>query len=174
MNFFAEGWWYYKWWRKHRDDYSPDELQRGLIQYGVGLEWWGQGMMVSGVFSLGDLEANYQGFVFYHQLCHGDEPLLTRQEDRWYFSESFDFRNYVYPEWDESWNANIYGQMRWKNIRSTMATYCPMLDSAWVEKQRERYNELDRQTPTEELVMELVATGELPDPQLFDITSVCN
>jgi len=173
-HFFAEGWWYYKWWKKHRDDYPPDELQRRLLQYGVDLEWWALGMKISGVFSLGDLEANYQGFVFYHQLCHGDEPLLYRQEGRWYFSETFDFRNYVYPKWDESWNANIYGQRRWKHIRSTMATYCPMLHDDWVERQRERYSELDKQTPTEELVMELVAVGELPDPQTFDITSVCN
>lgn len=173
-HFFSEGWWYYKWWKKHNDDYSPKELQRRLLQYGVDLEWWVQGMLVTGIFSLGDMESNYQGFVFYHQLCHGDEPLLYQQQGRWFFSENFDFRNYVYPEWDESWNANIYGQMRWKHIRSTMATYCPMLHSPWVEQQRERYSELDTQTPTEELVMELVAAGELPDPKPFDITSVCN
>lgn len=173
-HFFSEGWWYYRWWKKNRDDYTPDELQHRLLQYGVDLEWWVQGMLVTGIFSPGDMEANYQGFVFYQQLCHGEKPLLYRQEGRWYFSETFDFRNYVYPEWDESWNANIYGQMRWKHIRSTMATYCPMLHSAWVKQQRERYSELDTQTPTEELVMDLVAAGKLPDPQDFDITSVCN
>jgi hypothetical protein len=49
-----------------------------------------------------------------------------------------------------------------------------MLQSDWVKQQRERYSELDTQTPTEDLVVELVAAGEMPDPQAFDITSVCN
>ena len=173
-HFFSEGWWYYKWWKKNRDDHSPEELQRELLQYGVSLEWWVQGMMVSGVFSPGDMESNYQGFIFYHRMCHGGEPLLSQREGRWYFSDAFDFRDYVYPEWDESWNPNIYGQARWKNIRSTMSQYCPMLQSDWVEQQRKRYSELDKQTPNEKLVMELVAAGELPDPQEFDITTVCN
>ena len=35
-------------------------------------------------------------------------------------------------------------------------------------------HQLDRQTPTEELIVELVATGELPDPQQFDIATVCD
>lgn len=173
-HFFSEGWWYYKWWKKHQDEFSADELQRELIRYGTQVELWVQGKLVTGVISLADMEANYQGFLFYQQLCHGDEPLLSRQQGRWYFSREFDFRNYVSPEWDESWNTSIFSKLRWKGIRATMATYCPMLHSDWVEQQRARYRELDTQTPTEALVAEQVATGEMPDPRQFDITSVCN
>jgi len=172
-HFFSEGWWYYEWWQKNRDDLSGDELQREMLRYGIKIEWWVQGKMLTGVISPADMEANYQGFLFYRQLCNGDQPLLTRQDGRWQFSKAFDISTYVSPEWDESWNANIYSKQRWKRIRQTMAGYCPLLHSAWVEQQRAHYAELDRQTPTEDLLMEMVAAGKLPDPRSFDITSVC-
>ncbi len=172
-HFFSEGWWYYKWWLKNRDDHSADALQREMLRYGVTLEKWVQGKMLTGVISPADMEANYQGFIFYQQLCHGDEPLLYQQEGRWHFSETFDIGHYVSPEWDESWNANIYSDVRWKGIRQTMAGYCQDLNSPWVEQQRSHYAELDQKTPMEELLEEMVAAGELPDPQSFDITTVC-
>jgi hypothetical protein len=172
-HFMSEGWWYYRWWKKREDKYSPEELQRKMIKFGVKLESGGQGYWVTGVFSPADLEANYQGFLFYQQLCHGDKPLLYQQEGRWHFSDAFDIRNYVNPDWDESWLPNIFKERRWKHIRKTVATYCPMLHSPWVEQQRARYKELDSQSVSEKVVMDLVAKGELPDPGTFGIMSVC-
>jgi hypothetical protein len=172
-HFFSEGWWYYKQWKKNWTDHTLEKLQRDMFQYGAKLELWIQGMKTSGVFSPADLEANYQGFVFYQQLCHGDEPLLRRQEGRWQFSDRFDFRDYIYPKWDESWNPNVYSKKRWKGVRSTMAGYCPLLNSDWVNRQRTHYAALDMSTPTDKLVRELVTAGELPDPRAFDITAVC-
>ena len=172
-HFMSEGWWYYRWQKKRADKYSPDELQRKMIQFGIKLELGGQGKWVTGVISPADLEANYQGFLFYQQLCHGEKPLLYQQEGRWQFSDAFDFRNYVNPDWDESWQPNIYRERQWKQIRRTMSSYCPMLHSPWVEQQRARYSKLDRQTPTDIVVMDRVAKGKLPDPESFDIMSVC-
>jgi len=172
-HFFSEGWWYYKRWRKHHLDETPEQMQRSLFAYGVRLENWIQGTKTSGVFSPADLESNYQGFLFYRQLCHGEEPLLYREDDRWRFSSRFDFRDYISPEWDESWNANIYTKRRWKNIRKTMAAYCPQLGGDWVTRQRAHYAATDTLTPTEALIRELVSAGELPDPLNFDITRVC-
>jgi len=172
-HFFSEGWWYYKHWKKKRDDHTLEEWQRSMFEFGVKLEHSIQGMKLTGVFSPGDLEANYQGFVFYHQLCHGDDPLVYRKAGSWQFSSSFDIRNYIYPKWDESWNPNVYSKKRWAGVRSTMSGYCPGLNSDWVNRQRTRYAELDSPTPTDELIRELVAAGELPDPGDFDITSVC-
>ena len=132
-----------------------------------------QGQLLTGVISPADMEANYQGFVFYQQLCDGPESLLYQQDGLWHFSEAFDIGNYVTPEWDESWNANIYSKRRWKGVRQTMMTYCPMLQSQWVQKQRANYAERDEQTPTELLLKELVTAGVLPDPYSFDIVPVC-
>jgi hypothetical protein len=172
-HFFSEGWWYYKHWKKNRNKLTPEDLQRSMFLYGVKLERWIQGEAITGVFSPGDLEANYQGLLFYQQLCHGDEPLLSRQEGHWHFSDRFNFRDYIYPKWDESWNPNTYSPRRWTGIRKTMAGYCLQLDSPWVMEQRAHYAGLDTATPTDELIKELVAAGELDDPRAFDITTVC-
>jgi hypothetical protein len=173
-HFFSEGWWYYKRWSKKRDDMSADALQRDLFEYGVKLEQSIQGVRMTGVFSPADLEANYQGLMFYQQLCHGDQPLLARQDGRWHFSSSYSIGNYVQPEWDESWNPNIYSPKRWKGIRQTMAAYCPALESDWVSRQRSQYAALDTATVTEKLMQELVQAGELEDPLGYDITAVCD
>lgn len=172
-HFFSEGWWYYKYWRKHREDQTADELQRNLFNFGVKLEKSIQGTKLTGVFSPGDLEANYQGLEFYKNLCHGDQPLLTRQGGRWLFADHFDIGDYVYPKWDESWNPNYYSKKRWEGVRTTMSAYCPLLESDWVIEQRELYAELDRPTITDELLRELVDAGKLSDPRGYDITSVC-
>jgi hypothetical protein len=172
-HFFSEGWWYYKHWKKNRDKLSAEELQRSMFEFGVKLEKSIQGTATSGVFSPADLEANYQGFRFYHRLCHTDDPLLYRKDGRWHFSDSFDFRDYIYPEWDETWNPNVYSPRRWRGVRSTMAGYCTALDSAWVNRQRKHYASLDKLTSTEILVQELVDNSEIPDPRNFDIISVC-
>lgn len=170
---FSEGWWYYKYWRKNHEDQTEDELQRNLFNFGVKLEKSIQGTKLTGVFSPGDLEANYQGLVFYKNLCHGEEPLLSRQDGRWIFSDRFDIGDYVYPKWDESWNPNYYTKKRWEGVRKTMAGYCSLLESDWVIQQRKRYAELDTMTVTEKLIRELVEAGELPDPRGYDITRVC-
>ena len=172
-HFFSEGWWYYKHWKKKRGKLSEDALQHSLFQFGVKLEHSIQGTKMTGVFSPADLESNYQGFVFYRQLCHGEEPLLYRQEGRWHFSDRFDIGDYIEPKWDESWNPNVYSPLRWKSISATMAGYCPALASDWVIRQRTHYARLDTETPTDRMVRELVASGELPDPKTYDITSVC-
>jgi hypothetical protein len=119
------------------------------------------------------MEANLQGFLFYHRLCHGDQPYLSRVDDEWIFSPEYTIADYVSPAWDESWNANIYGRHRWKGIRKTMTGYCPLLDSPWVREQRARYEKLDTGSPIDQAIENLVKEGELDDPMLFDITTVC-
>ena len=54
--------------------------------------------------------------------------------------------------WDESWNANVYGNYRWKGISTTMGRYCEMLDSAWVRQQRAHYELQDTETVIDQAV----------------------
>lgn len=172
-HFFSEGWWYYKHWKKRKDKHTPEEIDLSLFEKCVKLEHGIQGMKTTGVFSPADLEANYQGFVFCQKMCHGEEPLIYQHEGRWQFSDRFDISDYISPKWDESWNPNIYSKRRWKGISSTIATYCPQLDSDWVNQQRAHYANLDAATTTDDLIREFVASGKIPDPQDYDITKVC-
>lgn len=172
-HFFSAGWWYYHWWREEGSGENGEKLQQQLAQAGYQLEKWIHGMFLTGVVSPADMEANRQGFHFYYRLCHGDQPYLTRVDGEWKFSPEYTIADYVSPDWDESWNANIYGRQRWKGIRKTMSRYCPMLDSPWVQEQRARYQKLDVETVVDEVIGNLVEEGVLDDPMLFDITAVC-
>lgn len=173
-HFFSEGWMYYKWYRKYRQSgLSIEDAERRVIHRGI---WWERtilGLVSSGVFSLGDLEANYQGLQFLVGLCEGDAPALEKVDSGWRNAGTFDFRNYVTPEWDESYQPSVYGKRRWKKVRPALVEYCPMLHDPVVTRQRMEYDSRDRVTPTERQVFELVRAGKLADPRRFALDNNC-
>lgn len=173
-HFFSEGWMYYNWYRKYeRSGMSPEEAERRAIKRGIGWERTILGLVSSGVFSMGDLEANYQGMHFLLGLCQGDEPGLRRSEEGWRYAGDFEFRDYVTPEWDESYQSPVFGKSRWKKVRPCLIEYCPMLDDPSVVRRREAYAERDRLTLTERIVAERVARGKLADPSQFALENNC-
>ena len=131
-------------------------------------------MAASGVLSLSDLEANYQGLRFFKGLCDGEEPQLAMTDDGWRLAAPFDFRDYVTPEWDESYNPSVFGTRRWKKVRPALVEYCPMLHDPEVVRRRAEYEERNTITFTEGHIEELIEEGRLPDPQQFSIDHVCN
>jgi hypothetical protein len=173
-HFLSEGWWYFRWYRNGvRRGMSEAEAERRAIGRGILTERTLLGMGASGVFSLADLEANYQGMRFLEALCEGERPLLVRSAGGWVLREPVDFRDYVTPEWDESFQPSIYSPRRWKRVRPVLHGYCPLLEHPEVRERRERYARQDRMTPTEVQIQELVARGKLPDPAAFSIDRVC-
>lgn len=173
-HFFSEGWWYYKWYRKfRRAGLSTEAAERRAIRRGI---WWERttlGLVSSGVFSLGDLEANYQGMRFMVSLCDADAPALRKTDDGWRFTGAFDFRDYVTPEWDESYQPPVFGKRRWNRVRPVLVEYCPMLHDPRVMARRLEYRRRDGETPTEREVRRLVDAGKLADPRQFSLDSNC-
>lgn len=173
-HFFSEGWFYYKWYRKfRRSGLSIEDAERRAIRRGI---WWERtilGLVSSGVFSPGDLEANYQGMRFMASLCDPDAPALKRTDDGWRFTGTFDFRDYVTPEWDESYQPPVFGKRRWNKVRPVLVEYCPMLHDPRVMARRSEYRRRDADTPTEREVRRLVEAGKLADPRRFSLESNC-
>lgn len=132
---------------------------------------WGQG--TSGILSLADLEADYQGLMFYRGLCEGAEPMLERTPGGWRMRKPFDLRDWVSPEWDESWQGCIYSKSRWAKVRPVMRRYCDRLADPEVRLRRAAYAVRDRETPMEAFVRALAAAGTLADPRPFTIEAVC-
>jgi hypothetical protein len=173
-HFFSEGWLSYRWYRKSLEKgLSPQDARRRAIKHGITLERSVLGTAASGVFSSADLEANYRGMEFFIELCDGDSPGLRRGENGWELSEPFDFRRYVSPEWDESYQPSVFTKRRWRKVRPVMLDYCPLLDSPWVQRQREDYSRRDRFTPTEQWIEDMVEMGKLADPADYSIDRVC-
>ena len=167
-------WYYHGWYRKARArGATPAEAEDRAVRRGLRHEITVLGRAVSGVLSPADLEANYQGMWFYERLCAGDDPSIVYDEGAWRLRRPFDLRDYVTPEWDESYQPNIYTRRKWPKVRERMLGYCSMIEHPQVAARRRAYAERDRVTETEKLIEEMTAAGKLPDPSGFSIESVC-
>ena len=152
---------------------SEDRAMATAVGYSIETEStiWGRGS--SGIFSRADLEANYQGLLFYRGLCDGGDPQLVHGPSGWRLKRPFNLRGYVTPEWDESWQANIYTARRWAKVKPVMARHCAELLDPAVRQRREAYAARDRATATESAVAKLVGARKLKDPAQFSIEAVC-
>ena len=167
-------WYYHRWYRKARSrGATPAEAEDRAVRRGLRREITILGRAVSGVLSLGDLEANYEGMWFYEHLCAGDDPHIVYDEGVWRLRRPFDLRDHVTPEWDESYQPNIYMRRKWPKVKRRMLAYCPLLEHPEVTAMRQDYRERDGVTETEKLIEEMVAAGKLPDPSEFSIEGVC-
>ncbi len=174
-HFFNEGHYYFHWYegaRRHDVPYDPAAVDRA-IRRGIFTERTLLGKAASGVFSTADLEANYEGMQFFIGLCDGATPQLERTASGWRLVRPFDWRDYVTPEWDESWQPSIYSRRRWREVAPELRRYCKWLDDPWVVAQRAAYRDRDRRTITEERMLTLVRGGKLPDPVEFGIERAC-
>ena len=85
----------------------------------------------------------------------------------------FDFREYVTPEWDESYNPNAFLRGRWKKGLPVALAYCPLLEHPMVVAERAEYARRDGDTETELYLRARIEEGKLRDPALFDLARVC-
>ncbi len=172
-HFFSQGSWYYRTYHKARKaGLSQEAAELRAIQNGFFPEKTVLGYLW-GFFSIADLEANYQGLRFIAGLCEGDAPALEKTSTGWRHVSPFDFRDYVTPEWDESFETSIYGERRWKRVLPVLLGYCPMLSDPEVVRRRADYARRDRRTLTEDEIDRRVRGGALPDPRQFTLESAC-
>lgn len=173
-HFFSGGRAYYLFYRRvRRWGLDREQAEIRTIDRGIFSEKTYLGKASSGVFSAADLEANFQGMRFLRGFCEGDAPRLRQEADGWAFSRPFDFRDYVTVEWDESYNHSAFSPLRWKKVRPRLLGYCAKLDDPSVRERRRAYAARDGQSVTERRIRELIAAGELPDPDVFSIEEVC-
>jgi len=173
-HFFSSGW-------RYRDTYlaarrrgaSDEQARDAAIRWGILEERSTNGLLTDGVFSRADLEANLAGMDFYLGLCDGPDPLLARDGDRWKVRRRFDWRSYVTPGWDESYNVSIYSASRWRKVRPRLLEYCGRRNEPEVAERLARYRATFPPSPTLSAVQALVEEGKLPDPSRFTLAANC-
>lgn len=93
-----------------------------LLQSGLSLEsgLWGQ--VATGVFSYGDLAANYHGLRFWNAVLADPNsqfdalaigpsvPYVSCQHHRWVQVRDFDWNRYIDDSWDETVNCNLFAE----------------------------------------------------------------
>lgn len=129
--------------KKLEKGYSKEEAVRSAIRFGLSNEAGILGLWPSGVFSYGDMEANYQGFQFYLSLClESEKPLLENVNGYWILRADPDIRKYVNPSWDESYNHSYFAPGIWSRTKAIIKDeYCPLRET--VQERFAHYELLD-------------------------------
>jgi hypothetical protein len=173
-HFFSSGW-------RYRDKYlaakkrglSDEQAREAAVQWGALEERTVNGLLTDGVFSRGDLEANFGGMRFYLSLCDGPNPMLALEGKRWTPRRPFDWREYVTPSWDESFHVSIYSASRWRKVRPRLLEYCGRRTDPEVVERLARYRASSTPSLTDEAIAEMVRDGSLPDPYGFTLDANC-
>lgn len=171
---------YYKHYlKKLRRGYSEEEAVKSAIRYGLLNEATVLGWWASGVFSYGDMEANYQGFLFYKRLCldENDPYLIQDENGKWHIKIKPDLKDYVNPYWDETFNRSYYSPGSWKQVKENLKeSYCVLKLNSIVEERISYYNSLNHTSFSLEYIRELQSEGykRAPLPLVHqDITNLC-
>jgi len=112
---------------RHRNRGSThEEAVEKVVSWGLTNELSFVGGVTDGIVSHADLEANYQGFRLALDCCRGPSPYLARRDGRWVLTRPVDLRDYITPDFDESYNPSHYMGQRWRNV-------APLLDVRYRE-----------------------------------------
>jgi len=176
-HFFQLGWTYNEHFREDLNRGVPErEALERLVHLGVETENGHLGFGTTEVFSFSDLEANYQGFLFYRSLCQGENPRIVKTAEGWRLRSPFDWREYVSPLFDESYNNSAFTPERWNEVQANLRRdYCPRLDSDAFKEHYRRYARFARKPDdfNTRYVQELIAHGRRITPSGRPAAGAC-
>lgn len=141
------------------------------IDWGVRDEKTLHGFWASGVFSYGDLEANFQGMRFYQRFCSGRNSYLQKSRNgEWILSVLPDIREFINGSWDESFLLSYRKPENWKNVSVVLKNnYCEKFQSIEVQKRFSYYTKTLKLSESQEYLSQL---NSLPVAQSF--TALCS
>ena len=111
-HFHTEG---YRYFRKHYLEGKPLEE---VLQWGDRTERSYFGGYATGIYSWGDLSANFNGMRFFADLVPGYEdplninhaPMIQCENNQWVIGRKFDWRDYIDHSFDEGINCNSFSR----------------------------------------------------------------
>ncbi len=168
-----------KYLKKLQQGYSEEDAVKSAIEHGMFNETTILGLKFIGVYSYGDLEANFQGFLFYKNLClDNTDPYLTQNDfGKWIVRKSMDIRKYANPYWDETFNLSYRSQKNWFHTSKIIKTqYCDLLNSEKVQERFNYYRQLNHSSTSLKYIksLQLVSNSRTPNPYLKQsIESLC-
>jgi hypothetical protein len=119
---------------------SDADAQKRLVFWGLAQEKTLVGGLVDGIVSVGDLEANFQGFLLARDICGGANPYVTGENGHWKRVGTVDLRQYITPDFDESWTLCSFSGVRKKQIPEILRNeYADKRELPEVRARFERY-----------------------------------
>ena len=149
---------------------SQEEAEERVVLWGIGGEMVYVGKVVDGVFSHGDLEANYQGFRLARDFCEGDDPFLLKEGNVYSLTRDIDIRDYITPEYDESYNVPVFSKIRQRRVSDILQEkYSEAYFSTSVQARFARYRELGEPSYGKRLVDAHLASKGIDPKKLFPL-----
>lgn len=144
-HFFGFGRRYYQRYCRHlREGFTEEEAMKKVVMWGIVHEDNLVGKLVDGIFSHGDLEANFQGFCLARDLCGGKPPYIERIDGKWKLVRPVDMRKYITPGFDESYNNSHFWAMRKRIVLNILENkYCEKFYTPEVQKRFEIYQKYE-------------------------------
>ncbi|MDZ4678693.1 MAG: hypothetical protein SGI74_14440 [Oligoflexia bacterium] len=122
-HFFSEGYIYYQLFHNVRLSLEK------ILNYGIRSELAIFGLKISGVYSSGDLVANYEGFRFYESLFNSVVDPIKGSIIAWspqgpVMRRGFDWRDYVSEIWDEALYPPVLIKPLQKTVLNNLIKLC--------------------------------------------------
>lgn len=119
---------------------SPEQAHAAIVTYGQILEQTYLGTLINGVYSNGDLSANYAGWKFYMNVAHSvhignrtSPPILILNGNKWEFAKHIKkdtlLKPYISDNLNEAYNPCRYSFMRFQ-IRNQIKKRC----NSWIAR----------------------------------------
>lgn len=140
-HFFGFGRRYYQRYLRLRAAGVPEqEAHERVIRAGIAQESSLVGGFVDGIFSAGDLEANYQGMLFAIALVDPASPVFVKEGRTWRMARPLDIVPHITPYMDESWNVPYFTRLRKRQVPEIIRNeYCPLRHGEIVKARFARY-----------------------------------
>jgi len=131
----------------------------------------------SQVTSFGDLEANYQGYRLYRNMCEGKNPIIKKnKKGKWTVTRKIDLRNYVTPYMNEVFYANVYSKSKkklvYKHIKKKYCNVNYFKNSHLMERQS-YYLSIAKPSPMHKYLRRRIKKGEIKDNTKNHIYHIC-
>ena len=155
---------------------SDEQATRKAILYGISLERSYLGLWPSGVFSFGDLEANYQGLQMNRRFCDGDQAYLAQDaEGQWHLANTIDMGDFINPYMDETFNPSFFGLLKWPKVKPMLKKYCPRKNSPAVVTRMDFYKSVAKKSYNIQYLDELKASSDrrIPDREKQYLSVIC-
>lgn len=106
-HFLQQGYYYFEY------IYKKNKTLQDAFAYGEMTERTYYGLETTGIYSYGDLAANYDGLKFWERvnnlnLAPGVKPHFTCQNNVWKKTARFNWADYMTPAWDEATNCSRF------------------------------------------------------------------
>lgn len=155
---------------------SREEAIKKVIVNGFKTEYSILGYGIDGVLSYGDLEANYQGFMYMLNICDSKNPYFVFKEGQWELNpnQRFDVRDYFTPKMDESYNFSFWRKPLYKRVKDKLiAEYCQIKNDPTFQARMQNYAERDAENLNDQLIRENISNQPRFLRALEDLSNEC-